>query len=959
MATLQELSASRISESFKGNEIKKSTSIESIFGGIVAKCNDSLEKGFITEHEFELAINKAEDIAKAAGHKYFKREGIKGKYKYYYTEAEYNEAKGIKGGDKKEGGVWTKEQEGKVKENDSAYQKHLEDNKIDRHSKEAADAWKDGGFKDKQKEIFGKKEGDSGAKVDVKALAEKWSFLKKDLEGKTGEAEVVVSERDTSGMRGSQDKYKVELFQNGKKIADLGSVPSNISPSQAAKMFSGEKPPSLFDKKEGNAPTAQGDERKKKVNEMWAKIEAQGLHSKLITTFPTEADKDMYIKDFNSSDYTSKFSVEKTKEGVKITKKYNAPDKKEDLGGGDKKQDWDGKSTTTSLGKVGGYDLIYETFSKMNGGDGVSGTIRTKPQNYYVGDIDSSGKFETEKMDAAIKNLSSKEVESLWGDKKKVQSEIKTPDIEDLKWGLAAAEVMKEGATDVGFDGKERNKKDMIAYLKEEIAKKEGGSVKLKVGEDYKTDSGMGGTFTVKYKGKDSDGKNVFENVTNKDFKGAKYTVSDDKLDSWIKKSELDPYAILKGWVTMSGAHVLIGKDGKVESGLGGKKLDGGSKEGKSTASKVEGGTKSEATKKEEPKSEKSLEEQKKFLDKKVDRLAGKTAVSSSQDKKLKEAVSQLGEVKKKLEAQNKESSTPKEKAKEVAEIKMNNLDWGNSTAERNENLDKFNSLKTKEEKESFKKELKDKTSSKEDTKEEKSITEKDAKVGRVAYGDGGMAEIGDKISMRTKNSGGTTSGVDGEVYEISANGKGFRLKDPYGNKDSQWRNVRDYKSAKVSRGGDVKKAQSAYDILKGEISWALSNSDNLTISKTGEELKQIISSKLPALQYALAVCSQKCEDMKAKMNGAVEGEVDYASETTNKIQDVQGIRTEISPNMDAGIDGEMPNATTIDPQYAIEEMEWKKKDLEDDIRVLNTLRDNLIDTKKYELTVNQLEKLK
>ncbi len=39
--------------------------------------------------------------------------------------------------------------------------------------------------------------------------------------------------------------------------------------------------------------------------------------------------------------------------------------------------------------------------------------------------------------------------------------------------------------------------------------------------------------------------------------------------------------------------------------------------------------------------------------------------------------------------------------------IKMNNLDWGKSTAERNANLDKYYSLKTNKEKEVFVRKLK------------------------------------------------------------------------------------------------------------------------------------------------------------------------------------------------------------------------------------------------------------
>ncbi len=36
----------------------------------------------------------ADLLEKAMGHKYFKREGAPGNYKYYYTEEEYKQAKG-------------------------------------------------------------------------------------------------------------------------------------------------------------------------------------------------------------------------------------------------------------------------------------------------------------------------------------------------------------------------------------------------------------------------------------------------------------------------------------------------------------------------------------------------------------------------------------------------------------------------------------------------------------------------------------------------------------------------------------------------------------------------------------------------------------------------------------------------------------------------------------------------
>ena len=41
------------------------------------------------------------------------------------------------------------------------------------------------------------------------------------------------------------------------------------------------------------------------------------------------------------------------------------------------------------------------------------------------------------------------------------------------------------------------------------------------------------------------------------------------------------------------------------------------------------------------------------------------------------------------------------------SKIKMNNLDWGKTTSERNSNLDKFDSLKTEKEKDDFMMQLK------------------------------------------------------------------------------------------------------------------------------------------------------------------------------------------------------------------------------------------------------------
>ena len=54
---------------------------------------DSVEKSLNTVGSL-LGDEEVDAVEKAIGHKYFKREGTKGGYKYYYTEAEYKASKG-------------------------------------------------------------------------------------------------------------------------------------------------------------------------------------------------------------------------------------------------------------------------------------------------------------------------------------------------------------------------------------------------------------------------------------------------------------------------------------------------------------------------------------------------------------------------------------------------------------------------------------------------------------------------------------------------------------------------------------------------------------------------------------------------------------------------------------------------------------------------------------------------
>jgi len=64
--------------------------------------NNNFEKGFISEELNEQAFEQLDNLLeKAMSHKYFRREGTPGNYRYYYTEEEYKQAKNQKGEDYK------------------------------------------------------------------------------------------------------------------------------------------------------------------------------------------------------------------------------------------------------------------------------------------------------------------------------------------------------------------------------------------------------------------------------------------------------------------------------------------------------------------------------------------------------------------------------------------------------------------------------------------------------------------------------------------------------------------------------------------------------------------------------------------------------------------------------------------------------------------------------------------
>lgn len=77
-------------------------------------------------------------------------------------------------------------------------------------------------------------------------------------------------------------------------------------------------------------------------------------------------------------------------------------------------QEWDGKSREVKIGKVGNFDLIYQIFSKVMKGNGINGTIRTKPENYYVATITDEGNIEFDELEVTTKEINKEEVKKLF-----------------------------------------------------------------------------------------------------------------------------------------------------------------------------------------------------------------------------------------------------------------------------------------------------------------------------------------------------------------------------------------------------------------------------------------------------------------------------------------------------------------------------------------------------------------
>lgn len=103
--------------------------------------------------------------------------------------------------------------------------------------------------------------------------------------------------------------------------------------------------------------------------------------------------------------------VEKKKEE---DKKEDTTDKKED-----KKVNEAVKHEDTVLGKVGKFNLIYQRWSDSDKGNGIDGTIRTDPENYYVATIDKKGEISFSGIEAMTRDINKAEVEKLYDEYRK------------------------------------------------------------------------------------------------------------------------------------------------------------------------------------------------------------------------------------------------------------------------------------------------------------------------------------------------------------------------------------------------------------------------------------------------------------------------------------------------------------------------------------------------------------
>lgn len=108
---------------------------------------------------------------------------------------------------------------------------------------------------------------------------------------------------------------------------------------------------------------------------------------------------------------------------------------------------------------VSGFNLVYEKWSPIMGGNGISGTIRTIPENYYVATISEDGKISFSGIESMTRDIDKDKVKRLWNkglipDSKKFEKGGSV-DWGDYKQDYAAHRVAYY-ISDSGYKGKSR-----------------------------------------------------------------------------------------------------------------------------------------------------------------------------------------------------------------------------------------------------------------------------------------------------------------------------------------------------------------------------------------------------------------------------------------------------------------------------------------------------------------------
>lgn len=182
---------------------------------------------------------------------------------------------------------------------------------------------------------------------------------------------------------------------------------------------------------------------------------------------------------------------------------------------------------------------IQSLLGKLSNEFRTLGDIDAQLAKSSINNIISSTKSGIEKMDDNTKDELKKRIENN-GEKLDEEVELTDDETNEPILDMKLEEIEKLMESRYGtWKVKKIIRESVEETLKDSIDEYKTDNIKesvtpLEIGKTYKTDSGMGGTFNVEYKG-EKDGKHVFVNKT-KDFDGNEYSVKSDALKSFIKE---------------------------------------------------------------------------------------------------------------------------------------------------------------------------------------------------------------------------------------------------------------------------------------------------------------------------------------------------------------------------------------------------------------------------------------